>query len=590
MPCARLPSVVWTVVVDALCADAGPLYWPVDVLAHVRALEAAQECPGLVTVAQGCLQWTPAPLWHDGVTWTLDAAASRCSLPAQVLQPYATAKQVRRKGVKKTQWHLLAAQARHLARRTHGSHARLRQSQLVALAAKPRFGDYGADVTLPPALLWSLATRVDGRLEYARRRQDGDAWGKLDEPTDAQKQCMRHAISAARRSVKYGVRRVLEPADALDALVDAAAAAADTNADERRMLYDLVRGDADAMRAVLEGTMKDAGCHALLPTLAPPGGWDERAWERCGDACRWLLRTPDRAAAYVAGSWNGLEEAKDAAGAEWHAKLSNMSLHPEDVDLLVNCVMSADEDDAKMAAQIVDDLMEARECGLVPKGVHIYVDDGILDDVHVEDWALDDAPDITASCLSEWFERLGGRGHTVLNPYIGMDLGRSSCPVWGWDGYSDLALALRLYHELKEALRARGLELRHDSRLCEAYVMREEGDVDDIVDRMAEMRFFHDHTTFAEALRWRGEDAKTASETAKRAALHVYTGTAPIPRAYAAVPSELRAAAHDTARAAERALDAWRSAPRCYRCGRDADEDDGGCSVCGSSDSDESWW
>ena len=53
---------------------------------------------------------------------------------------------------------------------------------------------------------------------------------------------------------------------------------------------------------------------------------------------------------------------------------------------------------------------------------------------------------------------------------------------------------------LTEALRSRGCELRDDSRLCSRYIDTGRGDVDDIANTMAEMRFCFAHTRYLEIL------------------------------------------------------------------------------------------
>ncbi|GAQ92071.1 hypothetical protein KFL_009170010 [Klebsormidium nitens] len=67
--------------------------------------------------------------------------------------------------------------------------------------------------------------------------------------------------------------------------------------------------------------------------------------------------------------------------------------------------------------------------------------------------------------------------------------------------------------ELREALAARGLELRSDSRLCERYIWFEEGNVQKLVDTMEEMRFYFAHTSYPYEIRY------TSSQEAKNRAL-----------------------------------------------------------------------
>jgi hypothetical protein len=49
---------------------------------------------------------------------------------------------------------------------------------------------------------------------------------------------------------------------------------------------------------------------------------------------------------------------------------------------------------------------------------------------------------------------------------------------------------------LKSKLRSRGCELRSDSRLCDAFIDKGEGDPETISIIMEEMKFYHDHTDY----------------------------------------------------------------------------------------------
>lgn len=76
---------------------------------------------------------------------------------------------------------------------------------------------------------------------------------------------------------------------------------------------------------------------------------------------------------------------------------------------------------------------------------------------------------------------------------------------------------------LRAALAGRGMVLRRDSRLCEAFVLHGEGDVALIVDVMDEMRFYHTHTNYAVCReqiyrQHRNMDAGDVSERAKERA------------------------------------------------------------------------
>jgi hypothetical protein len=68
--------------------------------------------------------------------------------------------------------------------------------------------------------------------------------------------------------------------------------------------------------------------------------------------------------------------------------------------------------------------------------------------------------------------------------------------------------------ELADALSLRKLELRADSRLCNAYIESGVGDIDEIVDVMDEMRFYHAHTNYPYEVQF------TSSQEAKNRALN----------------------------------------------------------------------
>lgn len=68
--------------------------------------------------------------------------------------------------------------------------------------------------------------------------------------------------------------------------------------------------------------------------------------------------------------------------------------------------------------------------------------------------------------------------------------------------------------ELADALSLRNLELRADSRLCNAYIESGVGDIDEIVDVMDEMRFYHAHTNYPYEVQF------TSSQEAKNRALN----------------------------------------------------------------------
>jgi hypothetical protein len=56
-------------------------------------------------------------------------------------------------------------------------------------------------------------------------------------------------------------------------------------------------------------------------------------------------------------------------------------------------------------------------------------------------------------------------------------------------------------YELIMALRCKGLLLRSDSKYCRLYIDHNEGDIDDIVQRMCEMKFLYDYCNFKNELK-----------------------------------------------------------------------------------------
>ena len=93
----------------------------------------------------------------------------------------------------------------------------------------------------------------------------------------------------------------------------------------------------------------------------------------------------------------------------------------------------------------------------------------------------------------------------------------------------DICETLTRYLNLQSALQAKNLELRSDSRLCEAYVLDDEGDIDHIVSVMLEMDIFFQNTKYPSYIsllnRAMFANKKTNSEIAKLAAIHTYNKT-----------------------------------------------------------------
>ena len=86
--------------------------------------------------------------------------------------------------------------------------------------------------------------------------------------------------------------------------------------------------------------------------------------------------------------------------------------------------------------------------------------------------------------------------------------------------------------ELVDALRRRGLVLRHDSRMCDDFISKNKRKLDEVVDTMDEMNFFHKHTNYRDCydqerrLRQEYYDRyviEEVSEEAKAVAMRTFT-------------------------------------------------------------------
>jgi hypothetical protein len=111
----------------------------------------------------------------------------------------------------------------------------------------------------------------------------------------------------------------------------------------------------------------------------------------------------------------------------------------------------------------------------------------------------------------------------------------------------------RRRERLTAALEAQGCQLRSDSRLCDAYINDNDGDIDMIVRVMEQMHFYHTHTEYAQAyederraeLEYKGRyDPDEISDTAKTIALSAWVMTFDSNEAaasHAHLPTSLRA-------------------------------------------------
>lgn len=100
--------------------------------------------------------------------------------------------------------------------------------------------------------------------------------------------------------------------------------------------------------------------------------------------------------------------------------------------------------------------------------------------------------------------------HELIYPY-------NRCHELFQPSAESLRAMIDAYVELRDALAARGLELREDSRLCAEYIIDGDGDIEEIVDMMEEMSFLFQKTMYGSCMR-----ALRDSELSKLAAMHKY--------------------------------------------------------------------
>ena len=103
-------------------------------------------------------------------------------------------------------------------------------------------------------------------------------------------------------------------------------------------------------------------------------------------------------------------------------------------------------------------------------------------------------------------------------------------------------------NDLVKALRGRGLALRGDSRVCEEFIVKGKRKLDEVVDTMEEMKFFHEHTNYRECyaqerrcdLEDRGRyDPDEVSAFAKAMAMKTFTEGIPGAHPPACLPRSL---------------------------------------------------
>eukprot|EP00877_Chromochloris_zofingiensis_P013158 jgi/Chrzof1/8096/UNPLg00141.t1 len=177
----------------------------------------------------------------------------------------------------------------------------------------------------------------------------------------------------------------------------------------------------------------------------------------------------------------------------------------------------------------------------------------------------------------QWFPE--GAFRFCRNAYLGESLYTFDLPE-----VEEILDLMTRFVDLSTALNCVGLAIREDSRMCQDYVVDADGDIEDIVAMMQEMEFFFKHTlysTYSWSLREIGRhSAEDASETAKLAALHVYSGDIAPPQRFQGLPDNDCASAY----AMVQELNSWKAENyenSCYKCGAWKDEDDY-CSMCGT--------
>ncbi|KAJ3178678.1 hypothetical protein HDU85_005081 [Gaertneriomyces sp. JEL0708] len=117
----------------------------------------------------------------------------------------------------------------------------------------------------------------------------------------------------------------------------------------------------------------------------------------------------------------------------------------------------------------------------------------------------------TWDSFDELMRSAAERERTVESDYADIK-GDYRVKSWVLDGSRDIneiAETIRTKDQRKsrlvEALQKHRLTLRNDSRICEAYIERNEGVLEDVVRVMVEMHWFFNHTDYA-SLRWVYED------------------------------------------------------------------------------------
>jgi hypothetical protein len=130
-----------------------------------------------------------------------------------------------------------------------------------------------------------------------------------------------------------------------------------------------------------------------------------------------------------------------------------------------------------------------------------------------------------------------------------------------------------------------GLEIRADSKMCQDYILHDEGNTDEIVEMMLEMRFFFNQTTYEDMRRY------GTSETAKLAALHKYDGDSKlVPLSFMETSYLETLTAWRDVQAAMAFEEEKANGHACLRCNAWKDiSDEDYCSMCGSSSDDDDW-
>jgi hypothetical protein len=290
---------------------------------------------------------------------------------------------------------------------------------------------------------------------------------------------------------------------------------------------------------------------------------NKNAWDRCVKVSRLKLVESMKQIVkdYIVGS-KEYEDVTDALNAHWQQHMNSFDLSHELREMLLETIGSNTVHNIKVL-NLFTKYKLTPEC-------EIYDRDDIPED-EIIDIKFIDCRNHSGYYLShipkKWFE--DDYSNILLSDITEEDI-------------SYISTILEAQARLESALISEGLDLRDDSRLCQAYIMNDEGDIKDIVQTMKEMKFFFDHTKYSSFVRSLNfcHSSNSASKLAKLAALHIYKGNLPKSLCgYSIAEAEKAYVAMQDAKAREE--DYYEH--ECPNCGSWMDDDDY-CSNCGTDD------